>query len=130
MTTCVYAHIEMSAIAMLDVGPISRALKALGDETRIRMVALLAHGELCVCHLESALSLTQSNTSRHLSVLRAAGVVDARRKGGWVYYRLAPQLDELTKGQLGALVRAFSKKAELRSDVERLLKSRGPGACK
>lgn len=125
-----YAHVEMAAIAKLSVGPVSKALKALGDDTRIRMVALLAHGELCVCHLESALSLTQSNTSRHLSVLRAAGVVDARRRGGWVYYRLAPQFDELTKGQLGALVRAFSKKAGLRKDVERQLKSRGPGACK
>lgn len=119
----------MSAARILDVGPLSRLMKALGDETRLRMVALLAHGELCVCHLEAALGLTQSSTSRQLTVLRAAGVVEARREGSWMYYRLAPQMDELTKGQLRALVLAFSKRDRLRSDVERLVRAKGPKAC-
>jgi len=120
----------MSAARSLDVGPLSRLMKALGDETRLRMVALLAHGELCVCHLEEALGLTQSGTSRQLAVLRAAGVVEARREGSWMFYRLAPQLDGLTKSQLRALVRAFSKRERLRSDVERLLEAKGPRACR
>ena len=119
----------MSAAASLDVQQASRLFKALGDETRLRIVALLAHGELCVCHLESALELTQSNTSRQLSVLRAAGVVEPRRDGSWVYYRLAPQLDEVCKQQLKALVSAFGKQETIRKDVEQLLKSRGPGSC-
>lgn len=118
-----------SAIASLEVGPLTRLLKALGDPTRLRMVALLAHGELCVCHLESALGLTQSNTSRQLSVLRAAGVVETRRDGAWVFYRLAPQLDELARAQLRALTAAFGKREVLAKDVERLIKTRGPGAC-
>ncbi|ATB38729.1 transcriptional regulator [Cystobacter fuscus] len=119
----------MSAAASLDVQQPSRLFKALGDETRLRIVALLAHGELCVCHLESALELTQSNTSRQLSVLRAAGVVEPRRNGSWVYYRLAPQLDEVCKQQLKALVSSFGKQETLRKDVEQLLKSRGPNSC-
>ena len=84
----------------------SRFFKALGDETRLRIVALLSHGELCVCHFESALGLSQPNASRQLGVLRSAGIVDSRREGSWVYYRLAPQLDEFCKQQLKALVAA------------------------
>lgn len=119
-----------SAIKSLDVRSASRLFKALGDETRLRIVALLSHGELCVCHVESALDLTQSNTSRQLTVLKNAGIVEARRDANWVYYRLAPQMDEVCKSQLKALVAAFSKRDVLREDVARLLKSRGPNACK
>lgn len=119
----------MSAAASLDLRSASRLFKALGDETRLRIVALLSHGELCVCHLESALELTQSNTSRQLGVLKNAGVVEPRRDGSWVYYRLAPQVDALCRAQLKALSGAFARRDVLRRDVERLLKTRGPGAC-
>lgn len=119
----------MPAIASLDVAPLTRVLKALSDPTRLRMVALLAHGELCVCHLEAALKLSQSNTSRQLGILRAAGVVEPRREGTWVFYKLAPQLDELARSQMRALTSSFGKKDVLKADVERLLKTRGPGAC-
>ncbi|MCY0998387.1 metalloregulator ArsR/SmtB family transcription factor [Myxococcus sp. MISCRS1] len=126
-----YRNVFMApAAASLDVRSASRLFKALGDETRLRIVALLSHGELCVCHFESALDLTQSNTSRQLGVLKNAGIVEARRDGSWVYYRLAPQLDEVCKAQLKALVSAFTKRDVLREDVARLLKSRGPNACK
>jgi len=124
-----YCHPVMLAISTLDVRPLSRALKALGDETRLRMVALLSHGELCVCHLEQALELSQSNTSRQLMVLRAAGLVEPRRDGNWVFYRLAPQLDELCKSQVRALVTAFARRGVLRQDVARLLRSKGPKSC-
>jgi len=125
-----YADIRMSAaVASLDVRSASRLFKALGDETRLRIVALLSHGELCVCHFESALGLTQSNTSRQLAVLKNAGIVEAQRDGSWVYYQLAPQLDEVCRAQLKALVAAFSRRDVLRDDVKRLLKSRGPNSC-
>jgi ArsR family transcriptional regulator len=112
-----------------DVRPVARFFKALGDETRLRIVALLSHGELCVCHLEAALHLAQPTVSRQLAVLRNAGVVEARRAGAWVYYRLAAQHDPRCAEQLRALTAAFGKRALLRKDVERLLRSRGPGAC-
>ncbi|MFP2898660.1 ArsR/SmtB family transcription factor [Corallococcus sp. 4LFB] len=120
----------MSSAASLDVSPLTRVLKALGDETRLRIVALLSHSELCVCHLERALSIPQSNTSRHLSVLKAAGLVEARREGSWVYYRLAPQTDALCASQVQALVAAFAARAALQREVARVLKSCGPDACK
>ena len=118
-----------STAAALDVRPVSRLFKALGDETRLRIVALLAHGELCVCHLVAALDLPQPTASRHLAVLRNAGVVDTRRDGSWVYYRLIEQTDPDCKQQLRALAGAFAKRSVLRQDVERLLKAKGPGAC-
>ena len=118
-----------SAVASLDVRPLSQLLKAIADETRLRMVALLAHGELCVCHLEDALGLTQPNASRQLAILRNAGVVAHRKERSWVYYRLAPQADGHRRKLLESVVEGFPDRALLRRDVERLLKVRGPGAC-
>lgn len=117
------------AFARLDVRPASRLFRALGDETRLRIVALLAHGELCVCHLHEALRLSQPNVSRHLAVLRGAGIVGDRRDGKWVYYRLLRQPDPGRERPLRALVEVFSKRERLRADVARLRRLRGPGAC-
>jgi len=121
-------NIYMKATAM-DVRHVSRFFRALGDETRLRIVALLSHGELCVCHLQEALSLSQPNISRQLGVLRAAGIVQDRREGTWVYYRLLPQEDEDRERHLRALAQSFAKRDVLRRDVEKLLKICGPGAC-
>jgi ArsR family transcriptional regulator len=118
------------AARRLEVGAMSRLFKALGDDTRLRIVALLSHGELCVCHVQDALGLTQPNASRHLSVLKNAGVVEARREGTWTYYRLTQQPDSDRRHQIEGLVRALSKKGVLKRDVEQLLKGRGPGACR
>jgi ArsR family transcriptional regulator, arsenate/arsenite/antimonite-responsive transcriptional repressor len=116
-------------VPALEVRPLSRLFKALGDDTRVRIVALLSHGELCVCHVEEALGLKQSTASRQLAVLRAAGVVEPRRDRNWIYYRLAPQTDEVCRRLLRELSRSFAKQETLRRDVERLLKIIGPGCC-
>src|SRR5690349_23735505 len=101
-------NLVLSSATDVDVKPLSRLFRALGDETRLRIVSLLAHGELCVCHLETALKLSQPNISRHLGVLKHAGIVESRRDGNWVHYRLAKPLDEGARRQLAALVRHFS----------------------
>lgn len=67
----------------------AKLFKALADETRLRILALLSHGELCVCDLMEVLQLPQSTVSRHLAHLRNAGLVHDRRQGVWIYYRLA-----------------------------------------
>jgi ArsR family transcriptional regulator len=121
-------YFRMSAVP--DVRSFSRLFKALGDETRLRVVALLSHGELCVCHVEEALGVSQPKVSRHLAILRAAGLVDHRRDGSWVYYRLAPQPDAECDQQLRSLVKAFARRSALRSGRRRLIKIRGPEACK
>lgn len=124
-----YTYFHMASAA-LDVRSFSRLFKALGDETRLRIVALLSHGELCVCHLEDALQISQPKVSRHLALLRSAGVVDHRREGSWVYYRLAVQSDPDCEHQLNTLMRTFAKRSVLRRDLERLVKVRGPESCK
>jgi ArsR family transcriptional regulator len=64
--------------------------KALSDPTRLRLAVLLArHGEVCVCVMAEALDEPDFKISRHLRVLRSAGIVEARREGTWMHYRLA-----------------------------------------
>ena len=118
------------AALQLDVRSTSRLFKALGDETRLRIVALLSHRELCVCHIQEALGLSQPSVSRHLAVLRAAGVVEDRRERKWVYYRLARQPSDECERHLRGVVRTYAGRDVLRRDVERLLRTRGPGACR
>ena len=67
-------------------------LKALGDPHRLTILASLARAqdEICVCDFTAGLPLNQSTVSHHLKILRDAGLVNAQRRGTWVYYRLAP----------------------------------------
>lgn len=129
VTISVYTHIVLSAIADVDVRPWSRLLRAVADETRLRIVAMLSHGELCVCHIEAALELPQPTVSRHLGILRAADVVDTRRDGSWVYYRLAKQEPAEVQALLDELVRGFVGRRGMRSDLVRIKKATGPAAC-
>jgi ArsR family transcriptional regulator len=112
------------------VRSLTKLFRALGDETRLRIVALLSHGDLCVCHLERALELSQPNVSRQLGILRAAGIVDGRRVGTWMYYSLAAQGHESVKSVLDLLVKNFGAERTIRADHTKLRKSCGPGACK
>ena len=76
----------------------ARRCRALPDETRLRILALLAGGERCVCELTDALDAGQSLLSHHLKTLREAGLVTDRREGRWVYYALnADAVGELTR---------------------------------
>ncbi|MGI6413265.1 MAG: ArsR/SmtB family transcription factor [Syntrophomonadaceae bacterium] len=63
-------------------------LKAVADETRLRMLSLLKDQELCVCEIEEVLGIQQSNASRHLDKLRNARLVCSEKKAQWVYYRI------------------------------------------
>ncbi len=70
--------------------------KALADENRVRIVLALRSGELCVCQIVELVQLATSTVSRHMSVLKQAGLVESRKDGRWMYYRLpatgAPEL--------------------------------------
>jgi ArsR family transcriptional regulator len=114
----------------LGVRPLTKLFRALGDETRLRIVAMLSHGELCVCHLENALDLPQPNVSRQLGILRMAGVVDARREGTWVYYKLAEQPHRAVQSVLATLTGAFGAERAIRADHAKLRKACGPDSCR
>ncbi|MEO5367693.1 MAG: metalloregulator ArsR/SmtB family transcription factor [Magnetococcus sp. WYHC-3] len=79
-----------------------RVTKALADQQRIRILMMLGAGELCVCQLLEVLALAPSTVSKHLSILSNAGLVDSRKEGRWMYYRLP-------EGKHGAFTRPVLK---------------------
>jgi ArsR family transcriptional regulator len=62
--------------------------KALADENRVRALLALREGELCVCQITELFGLAPSTVSKHLSILFQAGLVESRKAGRWIYYRL------------------------------------------
>jgi ArsR family transcriptional regulator len=104
---------------------LDRALKALADPTRLRIVGLLQHGEVCVCHLQETLGISQPKASRHLAYLRRAGVVTAEKRGLWVYYRLAQPASPVTATLLEAVTRCAWHLPTGRRDAARLASKTG-----
>ena len=96
---------------------------ALSDESRLRLWMALRHGELCVCQLIELMGLSPSTVSKHLSILRAAGLLDSRKEGRWVYYRLAdrPIFPMVGKKAL-ALFQSLEKSAAIKNDDVQLLR--------
>ena len=74
-----------------------RLLKALSHETRLTIMVLLNRKELCVCEIEESLKLSQAKVSRHLTVLKHAGLVKDRREGLWIYYSIVKPKDPVHK---------------------------------
>jgi ArsR family transcriptional regulator len=67
---------------------IERFFQALGDNTRLRLLNLMGEQEICVCYFVEILEQGQPKISRHLAYLRRAGIVEARRDGKWMHYRI------------------------------------------
>jgi ArsR family transcriptional regulator, arsenate/arsenite/antimonite-responsive transcriptional repressor len=80
-----------------------RLFRALGDETRLRLIERLRGGEQCVCDLTDELETGQSRLSFHLKTLKDAGIVTDRRQGRWVYYALRPGIFEELEDIVGDL---------------------------
>jgi ArsR family transcriptional regulator len=104
---------------------LDRVFKALGDPTRVRILGLLAAGEICVCHIHESLRLSQPLVSRHLAYLRRAGLVEARKQGIWVHYRLAPAADEVTRTLVDAVYHCLGHLPTIAQDGRRLQKKTG-----
>jgi arsenate reductase/ArsR family transcriptional regulator len=77
------------AVADSSVDAAAEVARALAHPARIRTLAVLRDGELCVCHLTSILGLAPSTVSSHLRELRQAGLIEQRRTGRWIHVRLA-----------------------------------------
>ena len=98
-----------------------RVCGALSDESRLRMLLALRHGELCVCQLIELMGLSPSTVSKHLSILRDAGLLDSRKNGRWVYYRVAdrPVFPILGK-RAPRVFQGLEKSAVVKADDRRL----------
>jgi arsenate reductase/ArsR family transcriptional regulator len=97
------------------------ALKAVGDPTRTRILKLLERGELCVCQVQAVLGLAPSTVSKHLAILKAAGLVNDRRDGKWIHYGLASESRNPHGGGILALLRGpLDREPRIVADRKRL----------
>lgn len=105
---------------------LEEVFRALADRTRLRILALLAGGEVCVCEIHETLQLPQPTVSRHLAYLRNTGLVNGRKDGLWVHYSLATPDDVVVKAVLDAAAHWAQHAPSSERDVARLEKRLGP----
>jgi len=95
--------------------------KALAEENRLRIMLALEGQELCVCQLIELLELAPSTVSKHMSVLRQARLVDGRKEGRWMYYRLADErASVVVKEAIAWVKRSLSGNERILEDMNRL----------
>jgi ArsR family transcriptional regulator len=113
--------------------------RALSDETRLRILKLLEEGELCICKIMEVMDMKQSRISRHLGILKNAGLVTDRRDGKWVHYSLTPKPENLCCEEMIPLLEKCLKDHEVvmkdQKQLKRLLEreKKGlwrPSSCK
>ncbi|MCB2149380.1 MAG: metalloregulator ArsR/SmtB family transcription factor [Deltaproteobacteria bacterium] len=98
-----------------------RTTKALADESRIRILGALKGRELCVCQLIELLCLAPSTVSKHLSILKNARLIDSRKDGRWMYYRLADSgVPKAIKEALEWTVRSITETDIFVQDCQRM----------
>lgn len=101
--------------------PFTYIAKAVADENRIRILAALRDHELCVCQIVELLGLAPSTVSKHLSILRQAYLVDARKDGRWTYYsRPAVETNGAVKSALEWIDESLAAHSAIREDARKL----------
>lgn len=102
-----------------------RIAKALGDETRLRALAALRDGELCLCHVVALLELAPSTVSKHLDLLCQAGLVQRRKDGRWCHFRLAgPSAPPVVRQALRWVLGTLAADATIAEDARRVARLR------
>src|SRR5512142_370826 len=103
--------------------------RALGDRTRLRIVNLLARGSLCVCDIQRILDQPQSSVSRHLALLKSAGLIRDRRDGMRTFYALTGWDAPLARGVLAAIRGHLAVEGAYQRDIQDLAALRARGDC-
>src|SRR5277367_4770913 len=93
---------------------------ALADPTRLRLLNLMNGRAVCVCYFVEILKQPQPKISRHLAYLRRAGIVEARREGKWMHYRIEPPTDPAGLSILEATLKSAQANKEMQKDLARL----------
>lgn len=99
-----------------------RIYECLCDRTRLRILALLSDGPLCVCHLQEILGEPQVKISKHLGYLKTRNLVEAQREGNWIIYRLPKKPSRELQANLACLQDCASEEPIFRRDVAKLAK--------
>lgn len=123
----------MPAARDLRLITMEEAFKAFADPTRLRILGLLAGGEICVCNIHECLGIPQPSASRHLAYLRRKGLVVGRKEGLWVYYTLAPLKDAVMRVLMSAVTHCLCHCDSIARDRVRLQAKTGccvPGDTK
>jgi ArsR family transcriptional regulator len=100
-----------------------RFFLALGDKTRLRLLNLMGEQEICVCYLVEILKQGQPKISRHLAYLRSAGMVEARREGKWMHYRMVMPEDAGAERVLRQTLDWLKEDKAMQADRARLTKA-------
>jgi ArsR family transcriptional regulator, arsenate/arsenite/antimonite-responsive transcriptional repressor len=124
----VYPHIRISGVQPTMTTP-PRLFRALGDPTRLRIVNLLARGSLCVCDIQRILGQPQSSVSRHLALLKSAGLIRDRRDGMRIFYGLAGWDSRLARAVLTAVRAHLAAERGYDADIDDLMRLRERGQC-
>jgi ArsR family transcriptional regulator, arsenate/arsenite/antimonite-responsive transcriptional repressor len=101
---------------------------ALADRTRLRILNLLNEREVCVAYFSDVLGDSQPKISRHLAYLRNAGIVEARREGKWMHYRINWPVDEAMSGVVRAALNSLAHRDACAADRDKYLRSFGQSA--
>ena len=96
-----------------------RIYECLCDVTRLRLLNLLQHGPLCVCHFQAILCEPQVKISKHLAYLRARGLVEAKREGHWMIYALPQKAPRALRANLACLQDCAQEQKVFRADLAR-----------
>jgi len=96
-------------------------IKALADENRVRILMALGPKELCVCQIVELLGLAPSTVSKHIAILKQARLVDSRKEGRWMFYRIAEEDSTVEAKEMIALVaRLLADDPQSRDDAKRM----------
>lgn len=92
--------------------------KALAEESRLRILALLMQDEMCVCEIEECLKMTQSNVSRHLTALKNCGILDSYKQAQWTYYKVSDKFKDENQNLWLYLMQKLKESPSYQSDYD------------
>ena len=99
---------------------IEKIFKALADRNRLRILKMLEARTVCVCEITAVLGIAQSSVSRHLGILREAGLVDDKKQGQWMIYSLARGGDDATRSIIAGIGRWLSDDPQVKGDNRKI----------
>ena len=104
-----------------DLSEMEKLYTAMSDQTRLRILNLLREDEICVCFFTEALEESQPKISRHLAYLRKAGLVEARREGKWMHYRISFPENPFAREILTQTLEWLESQEDMRHEYEHLV---------
>lgn len=103
--------------------------KALSEENRLRILSLLLENEMCVCEIEAVLKMSQSNASRHLTILKNCGILDSFKEAQWAHYRISDQFKRENKELWEYLQQKLTELPTYKTDIEEYRKCKSQNIC-